>query len=132
MSQRTFSHDCCYSYDKNMTPSRPQGRQQTNTADLAMKCLSLNKNISLCLFHCFVLQARTDLLISISTSVANLLSLLALLSLGVKKKKKNSVANKPDKACNTNNDNIAPWQRRRGRAYICYLIRCACDLMLDF
>lgn len=118
-----------------MTPSRPKGRQQTNTADLAIKCLSLNKNISLCLFHrvCFVLQARTKLLISISTSVANLLSLLALLSLEVKKK--NSVANKPDKACNTNNDNIVPRQPRqwsRGHAYICYLIRCACDLMLDF
>lgn len=68
-----------------MTPSRPQGRQQNNTADLAIKCLSLNKNISL---HrvCLVLQARTNLPISISTSVANLLSLLALLSLGVKKK----------------------------------------------
>lgn len=88
--------------------------------------------MSLCLFHrvCFVLQARANLLISISTSVANLLSLLALLSLEVKKK--TLVANKPDKACNTNNDNIAPRQWSRGRAYICYLIRCACDLMLDF
>lgn len=120
----------------NMTkhnPSYPWWRQQSNTTDSAIRCLSQNKKyklLSLSLYVCFVWQACTNLPLFCLRYHCEPLSLFPSLSGRAKLSSKQAGQGWQHKQTITSCTRSLQWNH--SHAYICYLIRSVCDLMFDF
>lgn len=100
--------------------------------DSAIKCLSQNRNISLCLFHC--MSASYDRLVPIRRSLSPLSLWTSIsLSLAESKSKTQQQTSWTRLATQTMITSCTQSQQwNHSRAYIGYLIRSVCDLMFDF